>query len=169
MLPVAEIDTQNETLILCDSVPADLMILNFNEIIDLIVASHYLINLPFTWIADICAQTIFFKQPFLEGIYINDHVFGCLARLVVPNPQKDISQSNYEVELVLCDIHTQSNFLWNKKPLTIQVKALVSDGFSNMPYERMELQPMNDHFLESGGIRFGDKIMYDGPFDIIFD
>lgn len=166
---VAEIDVQNETFSLCKSIPDDLEILNLNELMDLIIASHYLTDQPCTKIKDICAQTLFYKQPFLEGFYVKKCVFGCVA----PS-DKNIVQSQYPIVLVFCDTTTQSNFLWNDKPLTVNAKKLMSNVncmAAKMPYHQIELLPINvtSNSNECGGIRYGDEILYDGPLDVIFD
>lgn len=167
---VAEIDIQNETFSLCQPVADDIEILNLNELMDLIIASHYLTNQPCTRIEDTCAQTLFYKQPFLEGFYVNKCVFGCVG----PSDKNDISPSQYPIVLVFCDTITQSNFLWNNKPLTVNVKKLMSNVnclASKMPSHRIELLPTSvaSDSNGCGGVRYGDQILYDGPLDVIFD
>lgn len=164
---VAEINIHNETFTICKSIPDDLVIFNVNEVNDLIMASHCLVKLPLDWIRDNYIQTLFYEQPFLEALSIDKHIFGCVKSL-----QKIPLQSQYQIILALCDTHTQSNFLWNDKPLTVTTKALNCDAnymASKMTYQQIYLQPMNDSSDEPGGIRFGDRILYNGPFDVIFD
>lgn len=164
---MAEIDLQNETFAIYESAPNGLLILNWNEINELIKASHYLVKKSFPWIKDNCAQTIFYKQPFLEGCCINKCVFGCVNPL-----GKTALQLPNQIILVLCDAYTQSNFLWNNKPLAITAKALICDVnrvASKKPYQKIELKPINASSNKPGGQRYGDEILYDGPYDVIFD
>lgn len=161
-------ETQSFTL--CELVPDDTVILNVNEVTDLIIASHYLSNQPYSLIQEICAQTVFYKQPFLEGLYVNNkRVFA----YVDPVDKKNC-HSQYPIVLVFCDTITQSNFLWNDKPLTVTAKQLMSNVnyvTSKMLYQQVELLPMHvdSNSDECGGIRYGDQILYDGPLDIVLD
>lgn len=170
---VAEIDIHNETFTLCESIRDDIEILNLNELTDLIIASHYLSNQPCSRIEDICAQTLFYKQPFLEGLYVNKtSVFG-----LIDQSKKNVSSpAPYPIVLVFCDTITQSNFLWNNKPVTVNAKKLMSTAVncvaSKMPYQQMELLTTNvvsEDSNECGGIRYGDQILYDGPLVLVFD
>lgn len=163
-------ETQSFTL--CELVPDDLVILNVNEVMDLVIASHYLSTQPYSRIEEICAQTLFYKQPFLEGLYVNNKsVFGYI------NPvDKNNCHSQYPIVLVFCDTVTQSNFLWNNKPLTVTAKQLMSNinnVISKMAYQQVELLPTNavsnSNESQCGGIRYGDQILYDGPLVIVLD
>ncbi|XP_037024673.1 uncharacterized protein LOC119066358 [Bradysia coprophila] len=167
---VAEIDLQSKTVAPCELVPDDITILNLNEITELIMASHYLVNQPRTRIEQIYADTLFHKQPFLEGMYVNNkQVFGC-----VDLSEKDNGASlQPPIILVFCDTITQSNFLWNDKPFPVNVKQLtatdVGRAASNMPYEQLQLLPISvvSDADECGGVRYGDQILYDGPLVIV--
>ncbi|KAJ6649897.1 hypothetical protein Bhyg_05138 [Pseudolycoriella hygida] len=163
---VAEIDSQDGILLLCQSVPEYLEILNLNEIIDLMYASHFLINVSIPLIKRFYDETLFFKQPFLEGLYVNKKAFGCVATARI-----NASQSLHPIVLVLCDIITQSNFLWNDKPFAANAKYL-KNTFKDAEthYEEIKLSPTNivTNSDERGGIRFGDQILYEGPLDVIF-
>lgn len=166
---MAEISLQSKTIAPCDLVPDDIMILNLNEITELITASHYLVNQPRTRIEEIYAKTLFQNEPFLEGMYVNvKRVFGCVDPI---DPNVDSPQ--HPIILVFCDTITQSNFLWNDKPWTVNVKELpavdASRGTSKMPYEQLQLLPMGvvSDADECGGVRYGDQILYDGPLVIV--
>lgn len=172
---MAEIDIHNETFTLCESIPDDIEILNLHEIMDLIIASNYLSKQPCARIKQICAQTLIYKQPFLEGFYVKKNVFGNVSVFGCVDPaEKPICQSQHPTVLVFCDTITQSNFLWNNKPLTVTAKKLmfnVNYVASKMPYQQIELLPVNvvSNSNECGGVRYGDQILYEGPLVVVFD
>ncbi|KAG4072258.1 hypothetical protein HA402_004190 [Bradysia odoriphaga] len=167
---VAEIDLQSKTVAPCELAPDDITILNLNEITELIMASHYLVSQPRTRIEEIYAETLFHKQPFLEGMYVNNkRVFG----YVDPFEKDNGTSLQPPIILVFCDTITQSNFLWNDKPFPVNVKQLTasdaSHAASKMPYEQLQLLPMSvvSDADECGGVRYGDQILYDGPLVIV--
>lgn len=172
---VAEIDIHNESFSFCELAPVDFEILNLNELMALINASHYLSKKPRAQIEDIYAQTLIYKHPFLEGFHVNkNRIFGCVHR----SEYGAGSSVQRHITLVFCDTVTQSNFLWNERPVTVTVKQLMVWRNNNcvttkMPYRQLELLPSNvvSHSIgrECGGIRFGDEILYDGPFVIVLD
>lgn len=172
---MAEIDIHKETFTLCESIPDDLEILNLHEIMDLIIASNYLSKQPCTRIKDICAQTLFYKQPFLEGLYVKKNVFGNVSVFGCVDPvEENICQTQHPIVLVFCDTITQSNFLWNNKPLTVNAKNLMSAVnyvASKMPYQQIVLLPANvvSNSNECGGVRYGDQILYEGPLVLVLD
>ncbi len=172
---MAEIDLQTETFTLSESVPVDLEILNLHEISDLVTASHFLSERPRERIEEICVQTLLHKQHFLDGVHVHKKsVFGCIDQTDKMDHSPS-SSSQQPIILVHCDTVTQSNFLWNNKPLTVNVKQLIANNVnsvaSKMPYQQLELLPMGvvSDSDEFGGIRYGDQILYDGPLHIVFD
>lgn len=131
------------------------------------MASHYLANKQLIMIKEMCVETLYYKQPFLEGFHIKKRVFGCIDPV-----KKNTLQSKDQIILVLCDCFTQSNFLWNDKPVTISTKQFACDVNNmapKMPYQQIQLKSTRVSSSEPGGIRYGDQILYDGPLDIIFD
>lgn len=132
------------------------------------MASQYLVNQPRTRLEEIYADTLFHKQPFLEGMYVNNkRVFGCVDATVKENA----GSSQHPIILVFCDTITQSNFLWNDKPWTVNVKQLTvaNRAVSNLAYEQLQLLQMSvvSDADECGGVRYGDQILYDGPLVIV--
>lgn len=173
---MAEIDLENQTLALCQSIPDHLDILSLHEIKDLMIGSKYLANRPCAQIKDICAQTLLYKQPFLEGFYVKKNVFGNVSVFgcVDPVEKHNSRQSQHPIILVFCDAITQSNFLWNNKPLTVNAKQLTFDvnyATSKTFYRQIELLPVNvvANSGDCGGVRYGDQIIYEGPLVVVFD
>lgn len=134
------------------------------------MASQYLVNQPRKRIEEIFAATLAHKQHFLEGMYVNNkRVFG----YVDPSETDNGGSSQQPITLVFCDTITQSNFLWNDKPWTVNVKQLTAPDASRptarVLYERLQLLPMSvvSNADECSGVRYGEKILYDGPLVIV--
>lgn len=175
---MAEIDLQNKTLAPCESAPGDLKILDLNEILNLIIASHFVSNEKCSRIQDLCAKVDKAKKPFLEGFYVKN-VFRKAGVFGYVDPSElGKGQRPHPTTLVFCDAYTQSNFLWNERPQTVNVNRITPNFIamtpSKVPYQQIELLPFNVPGVPNdigiiGGVIYGDYIPYTEPFVVKFD